>query len=168
MTTTTRDAVRDLVEDAFEAGWAQHAGRQTREYPGLDAITDRIVALLRQPVEVPSFGDVEDAAQRIYNTMRVFDAEGAKTPWQEGGNSIAQDAARDLARNQLMRPASQPTPEAQAVEVLVKAGWVETVVRGSLGDFAYVAKSSDEETRKSATSYGVACHRALIAPTREN
>lgn len=156
--------VRDLAEDVFDAGWAQHAGKQTRDYPGLDAIADRIVALFDAGVpaavltchKVPHFGN------------GWLHDESDDSPYDVDGVLYC---GRCHHRCGADGKCARATPEVQAVEVLVKAGWTTRLVR-KVGSTSWHADENDNATKRVARyhdgePYGYPVHRALIAPTRE-
>ena len=66
-----------------------------------------------QPPEAPTISSVEDAAKAIYSEAMTWAAKnslaGITPPWVEGGNSTAQDVARQVARSLAAPPPEPPT-----------------------------------------------------------
>ena len=81
----------------------------------LDTLESARAALATPPPEPPTIGNVEDVARVIYSDAMTWAAAnvpgGAIPPWVDGGNSTAQDVARQVARSLAIPPPEPPTDE---------------------------------------------------------
>jgi len=127
----------ELDEDDIPISWLTIMAY----YQMQEELDENKMSLATPPLEPLSIPCVEAAAKVIYSDAMIWAAAnpngGAVPPWVEGGNSTAQDVARQVARSLTTPPSKLPTYEEvqQLWRVLMKSPGA--ILAQPMYDFAY-------------------------------